>query len=76
MESGENSNYMKDLISRTATLINMGADNQTIYYILTKEGLDSYQAFLTYQAGKIIAQDRETSVKTRIPMNYTPPFRE
>ncbi len=48
----------EDLIQRIANALSVGADMQACYDILSHEGLDDYNSFLTYEAGKLLFQDR------------------
>jgi hypothetical protein len=52
---------MKDLIGQTATKILYDQTPEEIHAFLIGEGMSEGEAFLTYQAGKIIAKDRSES---------------
>lgn len=46
---------MKDLVSRVATMVMVGATVEEIHYVLTQdEGMSEYDAWLTYIAGKML----------------------
>jgi len=50
---------VKDLIGRVASAINNGKPPEEIKEDLLQEGMSDYDCFLTYQAAKMVAKDRE-----------------
>ena len=61
---------MKDLISQTANKILYDQTPEEIHAFLIGEGMTEEDAFLTYQAGKMIAKMREEAP----PIPITPAF--
>lgn len=47
---------MKDLIGRTINAMRVGAETLDIYAMLRSEGLNDYQAWLTYKAAQLIVK--------------------
>jgi hypothetical protein len=50
---------MKDNIDRVANAICNGASNSDIHDLLIEDGMSEEEAYLTFIAGKLLAQERE-----------------
>ena len=48
---------MKDMIDRTLRAIEVGATPEDIKDMLSRAGLNDYQAWLTYKGAKLIAEN-------------------